>query len=406
MNSLADSLFRRFALGLGLAVAIGAAVHADWDATVLTTLREATSDASQAPRLAAAWKAAADAPLDALPTVLAAFDDASPVAINWLSPLVDRIGEQGDLSRAPAVLDALEAFVRDDGHAVRGRETALELLRGQDEGRATRIANELLDDRAARLRRPAVESLMERAQAASDADEKRRLFERAFDAARDEDQIIQSGVALRDMGVPIDFIRKFGSLMHWQLIGPFAYDNGAGFDTAYPPESMNLDNYDGEQGIFSAHEFDGKEGKLQWRSYANTGRNGVVDLNKAIGELRDAVVYGAVIFEVAEEQEVEIRLRQQNSFKLWLNGELLLAQPVGHTGNFFDQYRVPATMQRGQNLLLIKSCQWAGEASHPFLKNWQIGVRVCDATGGAILAVNRPPTPELDPLPDSKPAED
>ncbi len=61
MNYLSDSLFRRFALGLGLAVAMGGfAVHADWDAKALTPLREATSDASHAPRLAAAWKAAAD----------------------------------------------------------------------------------------------------------------------------------------------------------------------------------------------------------------------------------------------------------------------------------------------------------------------------------------------------------
>ncbi len=385
-----------------LAVAPVAMARAQGDATKtpISRLAQATVDEAAAPDLAAAWSSAASTPLDELPSVLAACDDASPVAVNWISALVDRIVEQKELSESPAVWDALEAFVRDDGHSVRGREMALELLRGVDESRADLVADDLLDDPAARLRRSAVKSLIDKAEQAIDDTEKKQLFERAFESARDEDQIVAAGVALREMGEPIDFIRKFGWLMHWQLIGPFDYENGAGFDVAYPPESINLDTVSGAEGIFSSHQFAGKDGPVTWKSYVNTGRNGVVDLNKAVGELRDAVVYGAVVFEAADEQDIELRLRQQNSFKLWLNGELLMAQPVGHTGNFFDQYRVPARLKQGKNVILIKSCQWAGEVMHPFMKNWQIGVRVSDTTGGAVLAVNRPPTPELDPLPE------
>ena len=84
---------------------------------------------------------------------------------------------------------------------------------------------------------------------------------------------------------------------------------------------------------------------------------------------------------------------------MWLNGKLVFEQPIGHTGNFFDQYTVPVKLQAGPNLILIKSCQTPGPAEHPFLKNWQFGLRVCDATGAAVLAANRQPTPELDPLP-------
>ncbi len=183
------------------------------------------------------------------------------------------------------------------------------------------------------------------------------------------------------------------------MIGPFDYLDGKGFDTAYPPESLTLDNYSANDGMYSSVPHEGKEGPLKWKSLTNTARNGVVDLNQAIGELRDSVAYAATVFESDGEQQVQLRLRQQNSAKVWLNGELVFSQPIGHTGNFFDQYIVPVTFKDGPNLILVKSCQWAGPVYHPFVGNWQLGVRVTDATGNAILAVNRPPTPELDPLP-------
>jgi hypothetical protein len=196
--------------------------------------------------------------------------------------------------------------------------------------------------------------------------------------------------------------------MHWQIIGPFDYGDGKGFDTAYPPEALTLENYDGDTGIFSDVRYPGKadDEHVGWKAYINTARNGSVDLNKAVGELRDSVAYGATVFKSDREQEVQLRLRQQNSAKLWLNGELVFSQPVGHTGNFFDQYTVPVKLKKGPNLILVKSCQWPGPVYHPFVGNWQLSVRVTDETGNAILSMDRPETPELDPLPSQKNEED
>ena len=145
---------------------------------------------------------------------------------------------------------------------------------------------------------------------------------------------------------------------------------------------------------------------LAGRAYTTTARNGNVDLNKAIGEHLDAVGYGAAIFDSERDQPAELRLRQQNSAKVWVNGDLVFSQAIGHTGNFFDQYIVPVDLKKGPNLILVKSCQWPGPVEHPFFRNWQLSVRVTDQTGDAILSTNRPPTPELDPLPGQRqPAE-
>ena len=171
------------------------------------------------------------------------------------------------------------------------------------------------------------------------------------------------------------------------------------------PRLLTLETYDGEAGIFSDREFEGTTGPIKWTSFVSSARNGIVDLNKAIAELRDVVAYGATIYECDTARDLQLRLRQQNACKLWLNGKLVFDQPVGHTGNFFDQYTVPVRMRKGRNLIVVKSCQFAEEANHPFLKNWQFGVRVCNATGEAVLAKNRQPTPELDPLPQQAAAE-
>ena len=289
------------------------------------------------------------------------------------------------------------------------RETALDLLQNQNEEAAQSAIEQLLDDPVARMRRPAVEALIEKAANIEDEAEQVKAYQRAFAAALDEDHIVKCAVALRQAGHPVDHIRKFGFVMHWRIIGPFDYEDGDGFEKAYPPESLDLTNYEGDHGIFSSAQHEGKDGTVTWTEYVNTARNGVVDLNKAVDEIRDAVAYGAAVFESTEEQRVELRLRQQNSAKVWLNGEPVFTQPIGHTGNFFDQYVVPVTLKKGPNLILVKSCQWAGEVYHPFVNAWQFCVRVTDSTGNAILAANRPPTPELDPLPsdnDEKEASD
>src|SRR4051812_5693061 len=72
-----------------------------------------------------AWKVAADAPAAELPTLLAAFDGANPLAVNYLQSAVDAVVEK---KKAEISLDAVDAFLKDPKHAAAARRLAFEIL--------------------------------------------------------------------------------------------------------------------------------------------------------------------------------------------------------------------------------------------------------------------------------------
>jgi len=56
-----------------------------------------------------------------------------------------------------------------------------------------------------------------------------------------------------------------------------------------------------------------------------------------------------------------------------------------------DQYQLPLELKKGSNTLLLKLCQ--DGQTKDWTKQWQFQLRLCDATGTAILAVDRRQTP-------------
>jgi hypothetical protein len=53
-----------------------------------------------------------------------------------------------------------------------------------------------------------------------------------------------------------------------------------------------------------------------------------------------------------------------------------------------DQYRLKANLKKGRNVIMLKLCQ--NEQMQNWTKEWQFQLRVCDATGTAILSTGRP----------------
>ena len=132
------------------------------DADALQILQQAEAGASaDSQALAAAWKTVAAAAVDDVPSILAAFDDATPIGANWLSSAIDRVLEQAASQGEHPVNEMLAAFVGDSKHASLGRETALEILRDRDSDHADAATAALIDDPSARLRRGAVGLLLE-----------------------------------------------------------------------------------------------------------------------------------------------------------------------------------------------------------------------------------------------------
>ncbi len=96
--------------------------------------------------------------------------------------------------------------------------------------------------------------------------------------------------------------------------------------------------------------------------------------------------YATAEFYSAARREVQFRLTSFNALKLWLNGALLLREPVYHSGSQLDQWVARGTLQPGKNVILVKVNQ--NEQTQAWARVWGFQLRVCDDLGGAILSTD------------------
>ena len=82
---------------------------------------------------------------------------------------------------------------------------------------------------------------------------------------------------------------------------------------------------------------------------------------------------------------MDIRLGCINAHKVWINGQLLTANQVYHSGMEIDQYQASCQLKQGKNTILVKICQ--NEQTESWAQRWQFQLRVCDKTGTAIASV-------------------
>jgi hypothetical protein len=176
--------------------------------------------------------------------------------------------------------------------------------------------------------------------------------------------------------------------MDWHVIGPFDNRKRAGHEMVFPPEtSVNLTaQYDGRE------MKPGEKNPVKWVPYTSSSQFGVVDFNKPVGMLKEVAGYAFTEFNSPEERDAEIRLSCKDAWKVWCNGQLLFARDEYHRGTQIDLYRMPVKLKKGANRILVKCCQ--NEQTETWTVEWEFQMRICDATGTAILATDRKPTPE------------
>jgi len=349
-------------------------------APLLETLQAVGPKGAGNPEASRAWQQVVGVDAQRLPELLAAMDDAGPIADNWIRAAVDTVAEnqlrQG--RRLPA--DALERFAKDAKHDPRARRLAFEWLVEVDPTAPRRLLPDMLDDASLELRRDAVDLLVgDAVQAAEISSEKEAapLLRRALAAARDRDQITQISGRLRAAGETVDLARHYGYVLRWKLIGPFDNRGGVGFDAVYPPE----------EAFDAGAAYEGKSGPVRWIDHASTHAQGNVDLNQALVEEKGVVAYAAAEFFADKRRDVEIRLTSAAAVKFWVNGTLLAAHNVYHSGSPFDQYTARATLEPGRNVILVKICQ--NEQTQSWARVWSFRLRVCDALGTAVLSADR-----------------
>lgn len=326
----------------------------------------------------AAWQTIAQAEPAALPQVLAGMNGANPLAENWLRAAVSAIGDRALAAKATPVA-ALRDFLQDTKNSPNARVVAFDLIQTAAPKDAEALTPLLLNDPSAELRRHPVSRLLEQGDelvAKNDSTAAVTAYRKAMDSARDEDQIKTLAKKLKDLKSPVDLPRHFGFLMQWHLIAPFTNVERKGFDTAFPPEKeINL-----------TATYPGKNQEAKWVPFTSKDEYGKVDFNKPFTMLKEVTGYAYTEFDSTEERNAELRLGCKDGWKIWLNGEFVFGRDEYHRGAKLDQYKLPVRLKKGKNTILVKCCQ--NEQKENWTVEWEFQLRVCDATGTAIIAAN------------------
>jgi len=380
-----------------LVAASACRAEADDLAPHLTTILAVGKEGRGHREAATAWKKLAQADAAALPAVLAALDDANPLAANWLRCAAETIADR-HLSRGQKLpADELEKFLLDVRHNPRVRRLALELLTKADRTAPDRLIPGMLDDPGTEFRRDAVQRLLDQAAQLNEAGssfaatgDAVSIYLKALSGAREQDQTETIVRALDRLGHPVDLPEHFGLIIDWHVIGPFDNSGNKGFERSYAPElKIDLDA-----------RYAGKTADVSWAPCCANAKYAVVDLVKAIGPGDGTAAYGVTEFAVGTERPVELRLTTSNAWKLWVNGQLISQCDEYHrhmepdrdeTKTFmkpqFDQYRLKTELKKGNNTILVKICQ--NEQNLDWAQRWQFQLRVCDEVGKAILSKTR-----------------
>lgn len=366
------------AVAFGLATLPAAADEVDDLLRAVATVK-VTGEEMTAARVATA-KLAQRGP-ELLPRLLTAMDGANVVAANWYRSAYEQILARELARGEPRLpLAELEAFVKDARHNGRARRLALDLLdqRRPEFGRA--LLPTLLSD--AEFRGDAVDLALragDQAKAAKDTAAAITAYRRAFQHARDSSQVVRSAQALQALGESADIIQHLGFVIDWQLLGPFDAPEFTGFDKVFPPEEKP------GQMIDSAAMFTGQAGKrITWKRYTATDRLGQLDLVQAITSTKEAVGYAYSEVVAPRELRAELRCGADDNLSVWLNGEKVFARRQWLNGTRLDRFITPVKLREGKNIVLVKICQGPQHKNPQVPNNWSFQLRFCDADGAGV----------------------
>lgn len=317
--------------------------------------------------------------IENLTQVLAGMDGANPLATNWLRGVAEAIALSHVEQGKELPIAELEKFFAQTKHSPRGRRLAYELIASVDPMAEQRLIPPLQTDPSLELRYDAIRLAMEKGAKLEKEDKEAatKLYREAFANVREVEQTKQLAAKLKELGETVDMPTRMGFVVDWRLIGPFDNSQDLGWDKAFEPEKK----------VDFAAECKGVSGPVKWIEHHTDDEFGNVDLNAVLGKHKGAIAYAAAEFISDKDQTVDIRLGCINANKIWVNGELVTANRVYHTGMVIDQYQGQAKLKKGKNLILVRISQ--NEQTEPWAQDWKFQLRVSDALGGPILAQDR-----------------
>ncbi|MCU0708629.1 MAG: hypothetical protein MUF23_10075 [Pirellula sp.] len=298
--------------------------------------------------------------------VLKAMKGASPIGKNWLMGLANQLYRKSDAASKPE----LTAFLGDTSQDPEARYTVYRWVTDNDPETRGKFLDSMLEDPSLEIRFDAVAHAILKSEGAS-ADQLKRIL----DAARHPTQIVEMIEKLKAVGVTVDQSQHMGFVTSWKLIGPFDNVGSDKFDVVYDVETDWLKGAVKER-------YSGKNGETQWLEHTTDSKEGQVDVAKLFNNEKGCIVYAATIVKVPSAIDCEVRVGCINAQKVWVNGELVIANEVYHTGAQIDQYAAPIKLKAGENRILVKVCQ--NEQKEAWAQDYSFQLRLCDATGKAI----------------------
>ena len=297
-------------------------------------------------------------------TALRAMKDASPLGKNWLVGLANAAQK-----KSPSSTAELEAFLRNTGEDPEARYTVFRWLTEGNEPARSQWLAAMLEDPSPELRFEAIEKALVPAELPE------AKLRDLLGSARQPEQVTAIIERLDKQGVKIDRAKHFGFLTQWKFVGPFDNAGSNHFNTTYAVETDYVANK-------LATSYSGKSDAAAWRSETSSDPDGLVDLAKIYNNEKGCIVYGIAELNSPSDVACELRVGCINAQKVWVNGELVIANEVYHTGMQVDQYIAPIKLKAGVNRVLIKVCQ--NEQKEAWAQRYIFQARVCDSTGKAI----------------------
>jgi len=317
-----------------------------------------------------AWQQLVNSGPAAIPTILTKLEKANPTEANWLRTAADAIIEKAMSGANSLDQAALETFLKDTSHAPRSRRLVYEWIIKIDPASKDKWLTTFLNDPSLELRRDAVAVALEKL---PKTDDRKAGLRKILEHARDRDQVDAIAKELKSLGDEVEIAAHFGFIRDWAVLSTFDNTGEKGFAAVYPPEQQ-LD--------WKTLPV-GKDNKpTKWTKVTSKDPYGKMNLAKDVGKFKASVAYAVAIVKVDKETKIDVRANTLNAIKVWVNGKPAIAHEEYHHGDNLDQYIGQATLNAGENVILVKLCQ--NDQKEPWAQAWEFALRVCDNVGTAV----------------------
>lgn len=323
--------------------------------------------------------------VEILPRLLAALDTPNIVAANWLRTVyADVVSRELAKPQSQLPLPLLKEYVLARERQGRARRLVLQLIEKLEPGFTREFLTGSLGDRE--FRGEAITQALAAGDAAAQAgnkDEAKRLYQAAFENARDASQVQTAAAKLAAQGVQASIVDQMGFVVDWWLLGPFDAPEYSGFDKVFPPEKK----------VDLAAKYDGQMGTIAWKRFHNPDALGQLNLIDAVASTKEAVAYAYTELESPKDVDAQLRCGADDNCSVWLNGEKVFGRNQWLNGSRLDRFIAPVHLRKGKNTVLVKICQGPQHKDPEVPNNWSLQLRFCDAEGAGVGLRSQLPAP-------------